>query len=408
VSGDLAALASELGDIAERHAARELEGAGLELTLRPRSGAECAAALAALARQRAPALVTGGCTKLAAANAPCAARVRLDASALREADEVDESEGVARFPAGAKLAEIEARLAGSIWQLPLDPPGAAGTLGGALASAALGPRFGHPRDSVLGLHVALASGELVKCGGRVVKNVTGYDLAKLFVGSGGALGVITAAWLRLRPRPERSELLIARAPAGPERALAAARAPTARIAAIADAALAPELCAALGGARVLLMELAGDEAAVAVDRAHLSSALGASPAPVDAVERLRAWMGAGEVRFRIAVLPTQIEAARSALAALGASTLAFPARGVVYALFGAPPDASAFGAQLAAVSRAADGAGGAWKLEAAPPALRSGREVLGTRDASLRLQRALKRAYDPDAILNPGRGFGET
>ena len=84
----------------------------------------------------------------------------------------------------------------------------------------------------------------------------------------------------------------------------------------------------------------------------------------------------------------------------------YPARGLVYAHFAASE--GAFGAQLASVSAAAQRASGAWRLEAAALALRSGREVLGEcGDATLALQRALRRAYDPQRILNPARGFGD-
>src|SRR6266850_1996232 len=92
----------------------------------------------------------------------------------------------------------------------LDDAGRGGTLGGALATAALAPRalgFGRPRDVVLGCEVVLADGLRTRCGGRVVKNVTGYDMAKLYVGSLGALGVITGAWLRLAPKPAQLRVL---------------------------------------------------------------------------------------------------------------------------------------------------------------------------------------------------------
>ncbi len=404
-------LARELGPQFERHAPLALEGAALEATLRPRSAEACAAALGALSRAGVGALITGGGTRLASANAPCRARVRLDTTALREAPELDLDEGVARFSAGTTLAEIEAQLAGSIWQLPFDPPGEGGTLGGALASAALGPSFSHPRDVVLGLGIALASGVLVKSGGRVVKNVTGYDLNKLFVGSNGGLGVITSAWIRLRPRPERVDVLVAPAPQDPALTLAAARAFSARAVAVIDAALAPQSCAAAGSARAFVLELAGDEAAVRADRAAFAAQLGASDAPAGALAELRAAQGSGAVRFRVAALPSEGELLRGSLSAAGASTLVYPTRGLVYARFDASAssnaDASAFAAQLGAVASAAQRAGGAWRVEAAPAALRSGQEVLGARDETLALQRALKRAYDPRGILNPGRGFGE-
>lgn len=406
MSDALDLLARELGTLCERHAPLALEGARLEATLRPRSAAECAGVLGALARASVAALITGSGTRLEGANAPCSARVRLDATALRDAPEIDLDEGVARFGAGVPLAEIEAALAGSIWQLPLDPPGEGGTLGGALAAAVLGPRFGHPRDIVLGLGLALANGECVKSGGRVVKNVTGYDLNKLFVGSSGSLGVITSAWLRLKPRPERIDTLLAPAPRESALALAAARAPSARVAALLDPALVPALCALLGGARAFVLELAGDDAAVAADRAALAGPLAAIDAPANAVELVRAVQGGGAVRFRVAALPGELSALCGALAAAGASTLGFPARGIAYARFEA--SASAFGAQCAAVAAAAEAARGAWRLEVAPLALRVGRDLLGVEAGTAALQRALERVYDPQRILNPGRGIGGT
>jgi glycolate oxidase FAD binding subunit len=388
----------------ELHAPLALEGARLEATLRPNSSAECARLLAALTQEKLPALIVGGGTQLALANAPCGARVRIETGALREQPELDADEGVARFGAGVPLTEIAAQLEGSIWQLPFDPPGAGATLGGTLAAAALGPRFGHPRDFVLGLTLALASGDVAKCGGRVVKNVTGYDLNKLFVGSGGALGVITAAWLRLRPRPERCDVLLAPAPEA-ALALAAARASSARACALLDPALAPELSARLGGARACVLELASDEAAVEADRAAWTGKLGATLAPTNALDLVRAAQGGGALRFRVAALPSEAPAVRDALCAAGARTLVYPARGLVYANFEASA-ARAFEAQLSAVRDAARRAKGAWRLEAAPLALRANREVLGESDTTLALQRALKRAYDPANVLNPGREFG--
>ena len=102
------------------------------------------------------------------------------------------------------LRDVREALAASGWELSLDPPGRDSTVGGCLAAASVGPRalgLGLPRDQVLGLTVSLASGERVRCGGRVVKNVTGYDLNKLYTGSFGSLGVIESAWLRLRAAP---------------------------------------------------------------------------------------------------------------------------------------------------------------------------------------------------------------
>ena len=144
-----------------------------------------------------------GGTRVVLGNPPLRADVRLDLGALRGVLELDRSEGVCHVRGATPLSELREALAGTGWEVPLDVSDAS-TVGGALACNAVGPRThgqGLPRDVVLGLSIAHASGKRTRCGGRVVKNVTGYDLNKLYTGSFGTLGVIVSAWLRLRPRP---------------------------------------------------------------------------------------------------------------------------------------------------------------------------------------------------------------
>jgi glycolate oxidase FAD binding subunit len=404
----LSRLAAALGaDALFAHEPRMLEGAKLEATLRPQGGEMLAAALRLLAEDGLPALVRGGGTRLATANAPCRARVLLETSGLAEPPELDLDEGVARLPAGARLSALRASLAGSGWELPLDPPGAGATLGGALAAAAQGPCFGAPRDVVLGLGAVLAGGDRIRCGGRVVKNVTGYDLPKLLVGSYGTLGVIEWAWLRLRPAPEETRACSAPLGLGEEddaAALAAARRPTARAAAVVDAALSP----AAAGERTLVVELAGDAAAVAADAAALASAHGAAAAEDGALAAVRAAQGAGPLRVRIAASPSGLPAAAAVLRAAGGAVLAYPARGLLWARFplDGPDDERAAERALAAANEAARRAGGACLIECAPLAARVGREVFGGTSATVALERAVKRQFDPSGLLNPGRFVG--
>ena len=403
-------LAAELGSEAVFvHEPRAVEGARLEATLRPRGGEALAAALQLLSKEGLPALVRGGGTRLATANVPCRARVLLETAGLAGAAEIDTDEGIARLPAGAKLSALRAELAGSGWELPLDPPGGGTTLGGALAAAAQGPCFGAPRDVVLGLGVVLASGERIRCGGRVVKNVTGYDLAKLFVGSYGTLGVIEWAWLRLRPAPEATQVCVAALAADAESAaaaLAAARRPTARAAALVDAALASEAVPAAAG-QALVVELAGDAAAVAQDAEQLARTLGAQALDTP-VEALRGAQGTGPLRVRIAALPTALPAAVARLRAGGGALLSYPARGLVWARFAleGPDDERGADRALRAVTEAARAAGGSMVIEAAPLPARLGREVFPGALPTLALERAVKRQYDPGGILNPGRFVG--
>jgi glycolate oxidase FAD binding subunit len=110
--------------------------------------------------------------------------------------------------AGAPLARVQAKLAAERQMLALDPPHGVGsqdaTLGGVIATADSGPlrhRYGGPRDLVLGVTVALSDGTIARAGGKVIKNVAGYDLGKLFTGSFGTLGLILSICVRLHPLP---------------------------------------------------------------------------------------------------------------------------------------------------------------------------------------------------------------
>jgi glycolate oxidase FAD binding subunit len=389
----------------EEHEPLALEGAKLEATLRPESGESLAALLRTLAELELPVLVRGGGSRLETANVPCPATLLLDTRALDADPEIDLEEGVARLPAGLALTSLQRDLAGSGLELPLDPPGAAATVGGTLAAAASGPCFGPVRDVVLGLGIAIGSGERVRCGGRVVKNVTGYDLAKLFLGSFGSLGVLEWAWLRLRPTPERVVTCTGVLPPGGEgfpTTLAAARRPTARAAALADGAVL-----GAGSGRRLVVELAGDAESVEADLVALREGVGAVPSSEPWVERLRAAQGAGPLRMRHAAPPTRLWEAAEVMDAAGASLLAYPVRGLLYSNFPlAQGDEGEADLAWRAACEAAARLGGGLRIEAAPVAAREGRPALEELGASAQLHRAIKRQFDPRGILNPGRFSG--
>jgi len=122
--------------------------------------------------------------------------------------------------AGMTLAEMQRGLAESRQWLPVDPPGAETlTIGALLAGNKSGPRrYGHGtiREHLIGLRVVLADGRAIKAGGKVVKNVAGYDLCKLFVGSRGTLGVIVEAAFKVLPQPEREAFVKLSAPRAEE------------------------------------------------------------------------------------------------------------------------------------------------------------------------------------------------
>jgi glycolate oxidase FAD binding subunit len=396
----------------EGHAPVEIEGAKLELTLVPRGGEALARALRLLSELDLAVLPRGGGAHQELGNPPRRAAALLSTAALGGILELDAGEGVCRAGAGTPLAALRAAVNAEGWELPLDAPGAGATLGGVLACAAQGPRaqgFGRPRDAVLGLEVALATGERTRCGGRVVKNVTGYDLAKLYLGSLGSLGVIEAAWLRLRPRPGSVACLEAELPgpgaAGVGAALSAARRASARAAVL-------ELAAAESPAR-LLVELAGAQASVARDARWLEAELGAREVPPAALDSLRrpapAPPGSSPLRLRLGARPSRLAQAAELLLGAGARVRAQPGLGILEASFALPAgaDAGAALSALGAAERAAALSGGLALIEAAPLAVKAGRDVFGAQDpAVLALSRALKAQFDPRGVLNPGRFAG--
>jgi glycolate oxidase FAD binding subunit len=154
--------------------------------------------------------IRGAGTKLAWA-AAAAPALEISTTGLDGVLEHNPGDLTAVLGAGVPLARAQEVFAGEDQMLALDPPGTDATIGGVVASADSGPlraRYGGVRDLVIGMRVALADGTLAKSGGQVIKNVAGYDLAKLFAGSYGTLGAITEVSVRLHPlAPETTSVL---------------------------------------------------------------------------------------------------------------------------------------------------------------------------------------------------------
>lgn len=398
----------ELADAAgegglEAHAPIAFEGAEVAATLRPADGAALARVITALCRLRLAAVVRGSGSGLRLGNPPRGVELFLSLERLAGVEELDEVDGVCRVASGTPLAALREKLAATAWELPLDAPEATATVGGCLAGARIGPRslgFGLPRDVQLGLDVTLGSGERTRCGGRVVKNVTGYDLGKLYTGSQGSLGVIEAAWLRLRPKPEAVRTLEVEIPdvgAACAAGLAAARRASAR------AAIVP---VAADGAR-LVVELAGDALAVEHDAAWLVAEHGARPGGDGLLARAVAESlvaTESELLFRVSTRASRLAGAARTLQEAGAALAVQPGLGLIHARFASDGQASLrLWETVTAVARAA---GGAALLESAPLAVKRERDVFGGDPALLELTRSLKQRFDPHAVLNPGRFMG--
>jgi glycolate dehydrogenase FAD-binding subunit len=176
----------------------------------PSGTGQVAALLAAVAPLGAAVGVRGGATKAGLGAPARALDLLVDTRGLDQVLEYDPGDLVVRAQAGVRLDALQARLAGHGQWLALDPPEPGATLGGIVAAAASGPRrhrYGAPRDLLIGATFVLADGTCARAGGRVVKNVAGYDLCKLLAGSLGTLALLTEVTFRLHPRPAASAVV---------------------------------------------------------------------------------------------------------------------------------------------------------------------------------------------------------
>jgi glycolate oxidase FAD binding subunit len=157
----------------------------------------------------------GGGTKLGWGAGGTVSGVDFDTRRFNRILEHNVGDFTAVLEGGVSLLEAQAAFGGAGQMLAIDPPlgpGDAATIGGVMATNDAGPlrhRYGGLRDLVVGVTVVLSDGTVAKSGGQVIKNVAGYDLAKLFTGSYGTLGLIVRVAVRLHPAPERTATLIA-------------------------------------------------------------------------------------------------------------------------------------------------------------------------------------------------------
>jgi glycolate oxidase FAD binding subunit len=173
----------------------------------PSSFAEAAEVMRAAGSDGRPVRIRGGGTKLSWGRPVDPSAIEVSTEGLDQIVEHHEGDLTAVLQAGVPLRVVQEALAKADQMVALDPPlgAAAGTtVGGLVATADSGPlrhRYGSGRDLILGITVVLSDGTIAKAGGKVIKNVAGYDLAKLYTGSFGTLGLIVEVVMRLHPRP---------------------------------------------------------------------------------------------------------------------------------------------------------------------------------------------------------------
>lgn len=311
--------------------------------------------------------------------------VELHTTGLDRVLEHSPADMVVSVEAGITLEALQAEL-GKVGQfVPLDPFNSPGhTIGGLLATGWTGPlrqRFGSPRDFLIGIRVALPDGHLASAGGRVVKNVSGYDLMKLHYGAMGSLGVIVAASFKVFPQPlhdvtvEASCGSIEEAWAAAGRALALPLAPAA-LELFAEGRVLARFFGSPDGVNRMVREL--DWKAADSDLWTEHSRFG--PA---------SWA-------RISVPRHELQTILTALPA-GSRWWASPGIGVGYWSF------EHVVAEIPRARAAAESVGGSLVLMQAPGAVVSEFGAWGTPPPTIELMRRIKRVFDPDGILNPGR-----
>jgi len=229
-----AELTAACTDIRAAGPADRIAGGPASYVAAPASTDEASALLRAAARLGLTVVPRGSGRRQHWGNPPATCDLVVDTGRLDQVLEHAVGDLVVRVQAGVRLAQLATMLGAAGQRLALDPPEIEATVGGVLATNAAGPlryRYGAPRDLLIGITVVRADGTVAKSGGKVVKNVAGYDLGKLFAGSYGTLGLITEATFRLHPLPQRSSWLSLDCP-DPESAADAVRL-------MADSPLAP-------------------------------------------------------------------------------------------------------------------------------------------------------------------------
>jgi glycolate oxidase FAD binding subunit len=182
-----------------------VDGVQPEVVVEPASVEEASEILRETTAQGRRVVCRGDGSKLGWGNPPTGAEVVLATARLDRVLEHAEGDLIVRAQAGVRLDTLQEMLSKAGQLLALDPPEPGATLGGIVAAGAYGPRrlrYGTPRDLLIGITVVLSDGTVAHAGGKVVKNVAGYDLGKLFAGSFGTLGLIAEVTFRLHPVPD--------------------------------------------------------------------------------------------------------------------------------------------------------------------------------------------------------------
>lgn len=370
-------------------------------------------------------------TKLSIGNRPRRYDLALSLKEMNRVWHYEPSDLTITVESGMKFGDFQEFVGKQGLWLPLDPLGGArASLGGIAATNAAGPlrlAFGAPRDMVLGMKISTTEGKVLKAGGRVVKNVSGYDVAKLLIGSYGSLGVIVELSLKLFPLPAlRATYALSAGTLGiardlRRRILASPLTPS-RMVLLAGGAASrdskgPELWLEMHGSTKLL------ERAERELTSHAAAA-GVSIRTVDPAEADLFWGRASDMQSGLmpddpgalvmkATLPDSgveelISRAEQEAKAEKTEWTVIVQLGVGIIRFGilGGPAAAPQAGLIGRLRAATEALGGVLIIERCPLAIKERFDVWGTPGSDFALMKQMKQVWDPKGVLSPGRGLG--
>ncbi|HEX2741163.1 MAG TPA: FAD-binding oxidoreductase [Rubrobacter sp.] len=396
-------------NVREATAGDVVEGVESSLVVEPGSVEEISAVMKLASREGLAVSPRGGGTKLDLGAPPRELDLILSTARMNEIIEHVPGDQIVRTQSGLKLAALQEKLAGANQMLAIDPPEKDATVGGVVAANSSGPRrykYGTVRDLIIGITVVLADGTVAKAGGKVVKNVAGYDLSKLFTGSFGTLGVIADANFRLHPRPESARTV----------------------------AVEVETTQAARDAAQAIVHSQVEATAVELhwsDEAKLVTVLLESiPGGIDAKEEAASFLlkGFGEVRtvededslghditgdeveIKIGAPPAELASVLDSLLDAAerkdvtARITGHAGTGVTYAFLSGEEDAIV--EVVEEVREIRTRSGGSVVVRRAPASFKNRVDVWGPAGDYLGLTRRVKEKFDPGYFMNPGRFIG--
>jgi glycolate dehydrogenase FAD-binding subunit len=420
------ALAEACADVRDGAAADAIDGGAGDsgvvpaFVALPASTGEAAAVLRVAAEHELAVVPRGGGSRLGWGAAPSRCDVLVDMSRMDAVLEHAAGDLVARLQAGARMGDVAAALAAAGQEIALDVPAGA-TAGGVVASGLAGPRrlrYGSPRDLLIGITIVLANGTVARSGGKVVKNVAGYDLGKLLAGSAGTLGLITEVTFRLHPLPAARAFVAAEfgAAAGPAACDAVAAAANSSLTASAVELSRPSP----DGPLLVSILLEGSADGVAARAAAMADLLGRSGASRAKVSETAPpwWPGPPapsatpggtlvRVSFWVSALGQVLDAIDAAARETGiAPSIAGSAGAGVLYVSCPPGEPAACAGFTGALRGTLDHARGGVAVLAAPGEVRAAladRGGMAGSVPSLSLMRAVKDQFDPGHRMSPGR-----